>query len=210
MNELRSERYQNNGKYVTYPLVVSGAEAKKLELWNQIIIGDINKIMSLYSINSLPLPKEGFDIILPSTLYINYYIKRNDDRFLSILYTADFYNPYAVYPTQSVFTTNIDLVNDRRLYLPDIIGDYDNLSMDITYWELVTQGMGGQEYSKIVKNYIIGLGEKTRRRGFLLADIIGQENFLGIFSYITTNRIGISISVPNYIGDHAEFERDIV
>lgn len=209
MLTLSTRTYQHNGEYVTYPLVVSGADAWRMNLWNSIIIEDINKIIRMYPSNSFPQPIEGPDIFKNSTLHIIYYIKRNDDKYLSILYTADFFNPYAPYPTQSVYTTNIDLVNDRRMYLPDIIDTDTLLSMDITSWELVTQGMGGEEYLKAIKDYILGLGKETLNRGFLAADIIGRENFLGIFSYITPTRIGISISVPNYVGDHAEFEKDI-
>lgn len=192
-----------------YPLVVSGADETHLNLWNNIILEDINKIIGIYSPNSLPPPIEGPDIFLKDSLYINYYIKRNDDRYLSILYTADYYNPYAAYPNQSVYTSNIDLLNDRRLYLHDIVGMDTNLSIDLTSWESVTKGMGGEEYRKAVMDYILGLGNETLKRGLLAADIIGYENFLGIFTYIRPTRIGVSISVPNYLGDHAEFERDI-
>ena len=209
MMELSPRIYRNKGAFVSYPFVVTGTDATQVNMWNRIIIEDIDKILGLYSFDSLPQTKEEPDLFMQSTLYIRYYIKRNDDRFLSIFYTADFYNPYAAYPTQAVFTTNIDLVNNRRLYLLEIIGKDIDLSRDITSWELITHDMSGQEYSKIVKDYILGLGEEARRRGFLTADIIGPGNYLGIFSYITPSRIGISISVPNYIGDHAEFEKDI-
>ena len=209
VKKLSTQIYQSEGKYVAYPLVVSGADTSQLNLWNSIILEDINKIIGIYSLNSYPRSIEGPDVFLKDTLHINYYVKRNDDKYLSILYTADYYNPYSPYPTQSVYTSNIDLQKDRRMYLHDLIGMDTNLSTDLTSWELITKDMGGEEYRKALIDYILGLGNEILRKGLLTADIIGHENFLGIFSYITPTRKGLSISVPHYLGDHAEFERDI-
>jgi hypothetical protein len=40
------------------------------------------------------------------------------------------------------------------------------------------------------------------------ADIIGSENRMDIYSYLTDNSLGISIGLPNYLGDHIELESD--
>ncbi len=209
MIELRTRTYQSEGRYVTYPIVVSGADPTSINKLNSIILEDINKILGIYSMDTYPQPLQGPDLFLKDSLYIYYYVKRHDDRYLSILYTADYYNPYGAYPSQMVYTTNIDLINNRRLNIHDLIDMDTPSNIDLSSWELVTTGMGGEAYRKIVLEYILGLGVETLRKGFLTADIIGYENLLGIFSYIRPTRIGISISVPHYIGDHAEFERDI-
>jgi hypothetical protein len=201
--------YQRDGTYVAYPLIISGADSQKMDIWNSILLDDINKILKIYSDYAFTQPPTEQDIFLPDNLHITYEIKRNDDRYLSIFYTADFFSPYAAYPTQLVYTTNIDMKNNIRLKLSDINITEQSLVDDLDSWELVTKNDENKEYTQAIQDYITGLGKAILRMGFASADIIGPDNYLGIYSYLTPNKIGISISVPNYLGDHIEFERAI-
>lgn len=203
---IEERTFQNNGIYVSYPLIVSGADSAKIGLINDIILGDVNKILSIYSADAFTPPTEGPDIFLRDTLHIRYDIMRNDAYYLSIFYTADFYSPYGAYPTQMVYTTNIDLQNEKRIILSDILKVDDNLINEFLSWEPVNIN---PQYLQGIRDYFQGLGLATLRRGFNSTDIIGSDNYLGIFSYLKPNRIGISISVPNYLGNHAEYERVI-
>lgn len=188
--------YQSDGTYVTYPLIMSGADSKKLDILNSILLDDINKILKIYSAFALAQPPKEQDVFLPDTLRITYEIKRNDDKYISVYYTADFYSPYAAYPTQLVYTTNIDVKNNMRLKLSDTYITDQTILDELASWE----------FPQAVHDYIKGLGKEILRMGFESADIIGPDNYLGIFSYLTPDRIGISISVPNYLGDHVEYE----
>lgn len=198
--------YQSDGTYVAYPLIMSGADSKELDIWNRILLDDINKILKIYSAYTFAQPPNEQDVFLPDTLRITYEIKRNDDRYISVYYTADFYSPYAAYPTQLVYTTNIDIKNNRRLKLSDTDITEQILFHDLASWELVTNNDKNKEYPRAVRDYIKGLGNEILRMGFESADIIGPDNYLGIFSYLTPDMIGISIAVPNYLGDHVEYE----
>lgn len=202
---IKKKIYQNNSTYLAYPFIVSGTDKEKLKLWNNIILEDVNNILKIYT-------AYVFDIFQPNTLRIGYKIKRKDEHYLSIFYRADFYSPYAAYPTQLVYTTNISLDNSRRLRLSDIIEVDSSLVDDILSWDIVIKDSDhkdNMEYLQLVRDYIGGLGKEVLHMGFESADIIGSDNYLGIYSYLTYDNIGISISVPNYLGDHVEFEQSI-
>lgn len=205
--KIEEQIYKRNGTLVSYPLIVSGGSSQDRDKWNNIILGDINEILKLYSAYGFTQPTKETDLYLQDTLNISYEIKRNDGRILSIFYMADFYSPYAAHPTQLIYTTNIDLVNNKRLKLSDIIAVDRALVENFTSWELVTRGDESQEFLSALKDYIQGLGKDILLMGFQSADIIGPDNYLGIYSYQTPERIGISISVPNYLGDHVEYEK---
>lgn len=201
---LQERVFKNNGTSVSYPIIISGDNKEKVDSLNDIILGDINKILSIYSADAFLPHTEGPDVFLLDTLRIRYDIMRNDNNYLSIFYTADFYSPYAAYPTQAVYTTNIDVQKARRIKLADIIDVDDNFINDFLLWKPVDIN---PMYIQGIRDYILGLGLETIRRGFSFSDIIGPENFLGIFSYLKPDKIGISISMPIYLGNHAEYER---
>lgn len=209
---IKENIYQNNSTYVSYPLIVAGVDGHRQELWNNIILEDINKILKIYSDYAFVAPPEGEVISQQNTLKITYDIKRMDEHYLSILYRADFFSPYAAHPTELIYTTNIDIQNSRRISLGDIILLEKDGGADFASWDLVikdNETKDANEYQKAVRDYIDGLGKEILKMGFASADIIGPDNYLGIYSYLTTDKVGISISVPNYLGDHVEFEQPI-
>jgi hypothetical protein len=207
--EIKEKVFQRNGTYIAYPILISETEDEKLDSWNSIIVEDIGRILNIYSAYTFAPPPAGEDLYLQDTLHITYEIKRNDNRYLSIVYKADFYSPYAAYPTQMVYTTNIDKEKGRRLRLSDIIPDPKFLADDLTSWDIVSKYDDLKEYPGAVRDYINGLGKEILQMGLEKADIIGADNYLGIYSYLTPDRVGISISVPHYLGDHAEYENAI-
>lgn len=207
--EIKEKTFQRNGTYIAYPTIVSEANSERANVWNNIIWQDIADILEIYSDYTLIPTPEGENLYLPDILRITYEIKCNDSRYLSIFYTANFYSPYAAHPTQMIYTTNIEKMNNRRVKLSDFITNVGYLTYDINSWEIVTKNDGIKEYSQAIRDYINGLGKEILRMGFESADIIGPDNYLGIFSYLTPDKLGVSISVPNYLGDHVEFERNL-
>lgn len=203
---IKKKTFQGNGTYVTYPIIIFEANEEKQDIWNKIIFEDIGKVLKIYSAYAYAPHTDGADILQMDTLHITYDIKRFDNRYLSIFYTADFHSPYAAYPTQLIYTTNIDLQYDRRLRLSDFIKNNEHLVSNIVSWEIVTKDNDSKEYRRAVNDYIEGLGKDILLMGLEAADIIGPDNYLGIFSYLTPDNLGVSISVPNYLGDHVEFE----
>ncbi|MDI9508268.1 MAG: hypothetical protein GX319_04665 [Clostridiales bacterium] len=210
--KIEKRTFQNDTTYVEYPFIVSGADNGQLELLNNIIIEDVGKILNVYSAYAFGPPSREEDIYKSDVLRINYKIMRNDRDYLSIFYRADFFSPYAAYPTELVYTTNIDIKSGRRIKLSEIIEVNKSLVDDISSWELVSKNDGindNKEYHQALIDYISGLGREVLLAGLMSADIIGADNYLGIYSYLTPQKIGISISVPNYLGDHVEFEKEI-
>ncbi|NLO10774.1 MAG: DUF4163 domain-containing protein [Clostridiales bacterium] len=207
--EIRENTFQRNSTHVAYPIIVSEANSEKVDAWNKIILQDIGSILNIYSDYTMTPAPEERGLYLPDTLRITYDIKRNDNRYLSILYIADFYSPYAAYPTQMIYTTNIDKENNRRVKLSDFITDVKSLADEINFWDIVTKDYDIKDYPQLVRDYIKGLGKEILLMGFESADIIGPDNYLEIYSYLTPDKLGVSISVPHYLGDHAEFERTI-
>ena len=202
--------FKNNSSHVAYPLIVSGADSKQLDTWNGIILEDVSKILKLYSAYAFTPNSEVEKVFQPDILNISYKIKRNDSPYLSIFYIADFFSPYAAYPTELIYTTNIDIESSRRIKLSDIIEVEEFLVDDLSSWDLVIKDNSNKEYLQAIRDYIDGLGRKVLWMGIRSADIIGPDNYLGIFSYLTPDKIGVSISVPNYLGDHVEFERSLL
>ncbi|HPU63009.1 MAG TPA: hypothetical protein PK304_02535 [Mobilitalea sp.] len=200
---LQERIFRNNGTLASYPFVVSGGSKEERDALNEIIMGDINKIISLYSANTFLPPAKDTDLYLRDTLNIGYVIMRNDDYYLSIFYTADFFSPYGAYPTQMVYTTNIDLQSIKRIKLTDLITVDDSFINEVLSGNPVNVN---PDYIQGIKDYFQGLGSDVIKRGFAFADIIGPGNFLGIFSYLKPDVIGISIALPNYLGSHAEYE----
>lgn len=205
--EIKENVIQRNRTYVAYPSLVAETKSEKIDAWNNIILQDIGRILNIYSAYIFSSPKEVGNLYLPDTLHITYDIKRNDNKYLSILYTANFYSPYAAYPTQMIYSTNIDKVSDKRIKLSDIILVDKSLVDDITSWDMVTQNNDNIDYHKAVIDYLNGLGKEVLYMGFKSADILGPDNYLDIYSYLTSDKLGVSISMPHYLGDHVEFER---
>lgn len=208
IDEITEAKYQKDGIEASYPVFIYGADEEKLKKWNQIILQDFQKILQIYAFNPFPeLTPNPTNI--PKILTIDYDIKLNNDQFISILYRASFNSPYSAHPTELVYTTNIDKTRDKRIRLSDIIKINSDFVKAFRTWDFIAAEEGNKEYNQAIADYIANLSDEDLMMGFLNADQIGSENLWGVFSYLTSERLGISIAVPNYIGDHVEFERDI-
>jgi hypothetical protein len=106
------------------------------------------------------------------------------------------------------YTTNIDKVKNQRLKLSDIVTLNSDFVKNFREWNFVSEEEGNEELNKAIRDYISNMSDEDLLMGFLAADQIGSGNLWGMYSYLTPERLGISVSVPNYIGDHVEFERD--
>ena len=179
--KIEKRTFQNDTTYVEYPFIVSGADNGQLELLNNIIIEDVGKILNVYSAYAFGPPSREEDIYKSDVLRINYKIMRNDRDYLSIFYRADFFSHYAAYPTELVYTTNIDIKSGRRIKLSEIIEVNKSLVDDISSWELVSKMMELMTIRNTIKLLLIiyGLGREVLLAGLMSADIIGADNYLG-------------------------------
>ncbi|MDD3174198.1 MAG: hypothetical protein PHF63_11200 [Herbinix sp.] len=206
--EMENERYDKEGIEAEYPQIVSGGNEEELSKWNQIIQEDFQKIIAIYSFNPYLDLRQTPTGEIPTILKIKYEIKLNTDELLSITYTADYNSPYSAYPTQLLYTTNINKTKSERLKLPDVVKLNKDFVKEFRTWDYKTVDEGNLELNKAIKDYVNNISDEDLLNGFQTADIIGSGNTWGIYSYLTPDRLVISIGVPNYIGDHVEFERD--
>jgi len=204
--QVEEVEYEKDGISATYPRIVSGAPEDKLKVWNEIIEKDFNKILQIYSFNPFPELKPT-SAAPPIILNINNEVKINNGRFFSVLYTAAYNSKYSAHPSELVYTTNIDMENSKRLTFSDIIKLDANFVNFIKKGDFISSAKENKELNAAIKDYISQLSNQELINGFKSADIIGGGNEYGIFTYLTPEKLGISLSVPNYLGDHIEIER---
>lgn len=133
---------------------------------------------------------------------INYHIARKTPALLSIEYFGTGVIAGAPYPHNLYYTTNIDMRTGEKIRLADIVEISDSF---------VNKFLGGG--FKAVNDFQAAALEQidvwTIKDHFADADrtdSIGTPEHSCVFSYFTTDSLGISIPVAHAIGDHAEFE----
>lgn len=206
-DQVKSITYQKDGIAAQYPELAAGGSEEQLKLWNEIIASDFNKILGIYSFRPIPEPTPAPAASIPTILKLTYEIKLINNRYVSIFYTASFNSPYAAHPTGLVYTTNLDKEENKRLALSDIVKVNQDFVKNFRSWELVVPEGVNAEVTSAMKDYITNMSDEDLLMGFNAADIIGSGNLYGVYSYLTRDRLGISIGVPNYLGDHMEFEK---
>jgi hypothetical protein len=207
-DQIKSESYHKDGIEASYPMFVTSDSEDLQNKWNKIISTDFNKVLQIYSFNPFPELTPSPTGVEPTILRINYDIKLNNNQVVSIFYLADFNSPYSAHPTDLVYTTNIGKEKEKRLKLSDIVELNSDFVNNFREWDFISAEAGNDELNQAIKDYMSNMSDEDLLMGFKAADQIGSENLWGIYSYLTQDRLGISVSVPNYIGDHVEFERD--
>ena len=206
--QIYEEKYHKDGIEAIYPKFKVENEDNNILEWNRILEEDIQKILQIYTFNPFPelTPQPAENI--PTILYVDYDIKLNNDQFFSVLYKASFRSPYSAHPTELVYTTNIDKKNNKRIRLSDISQLNTNFVKNFRSWNFRSFEEGNEELNRAIIDFIDSMSDLDLMMGFQEADQIGSDNLWGIYSYLTAERLGISIGVPHYIGDHVEFEND--
>lgn len=205
--EVKENPYITERIEAAYPTIISGASQKKLDKWNRIIKDDFDKILAIYSydpfagINGLP------DQTNRIVLNIQYEIKTLNKQFLSILYRASYNSPYSAHPTELVYTTNIDTMKDRRLTLRDLVQLDSSFASFLRSWEFSEVAPINPMLNAVVRTILNDMSDKELLEGLNTADQIGSGNRWGIFTYLTPNKFGVSVSVPHFAGDHVELEK---
>jgi hypothetical protein len=199
--------YQKDGIDASYPEILSGGSAAMRKEWNQIIREDFDKIIQIYSFQPFPGPTPSSTGVVPTLLTVSYEIKGNTEAWLSLFYLAEYNSAYSAHPSNLIYTTNIDKRNSRRIRLSDIIDINEAFVEEFRTWKLKDSSEDTNEIQEVIYDYIDHISDEELLAGFRAADHIGSDNPWGIYSYLTKDSLGISIEVPNYAGDHAEFEQ---
>ncbi|WP_262384663.1 DUF4163 domain-containing protein [Paenibacillus terrae] len=108
--ELIQEKYSENGIIIKYPQITKLKDTVKQKSLNQILKTEALKGLHEYAGSDTGVHAE-----------IDYEIKRQSERFLSIQYTGIRYVKDAAYPNHIFYTTNLDMKQALRLRLSDLI-----------------------------------------------------------------------------------------
>ncbi len=188
----KSISYNDDDILIRYPYLKS-FEDKELE-------GSINDII-YNDVISYVQPVE--DITEGFYYDLSYEIKFCNENVLSIVYTGSEFSDESAYPIDVFFTTNIDLVNAKKLKLKDII--IDEVEFVNVFHSTLEEGID-DEMIKFAYDYILQTYDKDN----LIIGINAADETYGsgryIYSYYTENSLGISWEVPHISGDHVEIE----
>ncbi len=135
------------------------------------------------------------------TIDLSYEISWQGKRLLSIRYTMYYEAEGAAHPSILFYSANIDMKNEKKLKLSDVVEIDDEL---IGKYQKDAEYTGPLEKDDrlltILSEYLGQVDEKA------LARADGKESDDTIHSYFTKDSLGVAISVPHVIGDYARYE----
>jgi hypothetical protein len=176
---------------IEYPSISGLNDQENQKKINTILKNEALKILNYYT------DSFGF-----TELTIGYQITLSNKSILSIQFSGTGNVDNAAHPNNLFYTVNIDIQEGTKLRLNDIV-EIDSDFVDKLYngdfkalWP-----EQGEYISYYSKNEML----KYLKDADSL-DNIGSENQSDVFSYFTSDGLGISIPVSHSIGDHAEFE----
>lgn len=193
--ELIQAKYSENGIIIKYPQITKLKDTVKQKSLNQILKTEAVKGLHEY-----------VDSGTEAHVEIDYEIKRQSERFLSVQYTGVRYVKSAAYPNHIFYTTNLDMKQASKLRLSDLI------KIEKPLLELLKNG----EITAVQpeqKGLIVGFTQDELIQSLTSADLTKgstEESALDTFSYLTSDSLGISIPVAHAVGDHAEYEIRLV
>ncbi|AET57869.1 hypothetical protein HPL003_05520 [Paenibacillus terrae HPL-003] len=189
--ELIQEKYSENGIVIKYPQITKLEDAEKQKSLNQILKNEALKGLHDYTDSNPGVHLE-----------IDYEIKRQSERFLSVQYAGIRYVKDAAYPNHMFYTTNLDMKQALRLRLSDLV------KIEKPFLELIKSGKVTAvepEQKDLLGNFT----QDELNQWLTDADLLkgsAEDSGLDTFSYLTSDSLGISIPVAHAVGDHAEYE----
>ncbi|KJK30128.1 hypothetical protein [Paenibacillus polymyxa] len=189
--ELTREKYSKNGIVIKYPQITKLKDIAKQKSLNQILKTDALEGLQNYADSNSGVHVE-----------IDYEIKRQSERFLSVQYKGIRYVKDAAYPTHMFYTTNLDMKQASRIRLRDLVKvekPFIELikSGKITAVQPEQQGLIG-DFTKDDLMQLLANADVTKGS---LAEVEMES-----FSYLTNDSLGMSVPMAHVVGDHAEYE----
>lgn len=189
--ELIQEEYSKNGIVIKYPQIIKLKDIAKQKSLNKILKADALEGLQNYADSNSGVHVE-----------IDYEIKRQSERFLSVQYTGIRYVKDAAYPSHMFYTTNLDMKQASRIKLRDLVKVEKSFielikSGKITAVQPEQQGLIGD----FTKDDLIQLLTNADVTKGSLAEVEMES-----FSYFTNDSLGMSVPMAHVVGDHAEYE----
>ncbi|WP_239617474.1 hypothetical protein [Cohnella mopanensis] len=192
--EVNKETYRNQEVTVNYPQIAGLGNRDREQAINYTLKNEALKVPMLYADDDKNVHLE-----------MNYAIKEQTSNRLSVIYSGMGVVPDAAYPTNLLYTTNMDILTGKRLSLPDIV------DIDAGFIETFKNGEYKPydpelEIGQEIKEWIGEQSDEAWIAAFEQADDLSDKNAMSVYSYLTDDALGISFNVPHALGDHAEVE----
>ena len=160
----------------------------------------INDLIKKETLNGLKYYEEKENL----TLDINYDIKLLSDDYISIVYSGIGYIQGTAHPNNIFYTTNINLKDVKKTRLTDIV------TIDEDFLDLLRKSAKEQLPDAIYESFsTTSFGDNEKLLKYLKnsdkLELNSEEQF-DTFSYMTDDKIGISLPVSHAIGDYIEIE----
>lgn len=182
--EITNATYTDKKVQIEYPQIINMQDSNKQKTINEIIADDAYGFLKN---DAWQAEEFGMEI--------NYEIKWKSSRFLSIQYTGLNYDNGAAHPVHQFYTMNIDIHNEKKLTLTDLV------IIDESWVKKFKERKFKETMAE--HNYILDtFTTEEWRTMFNKADTAESE----IYSYFTEKALGVSVGVAHAVGDHAEFE----
>jgi len=201
--------YINKKVKINYPQITNFSDANKQSQINELIKNDIlndhqkdvTNLVKAYFKND----KEAEDAL---TEDVNYEIKLNNSKILSILYVKNSTIPGSAHANNYLHSININIENGTILKFKDLINIDNNFveklkNVKNRIWTpKALLGIGATD--EFNKELVGVIGDEFSDRDN--KDLIGQFNSDDYSFYFTKDYFGMSIDVPHAVGDYAELE----
>lgn len=201
--------YTNQNVKINYPQITNYSDADKQKQINDLIKNDI---LNDYQKDIASLVKNYYknneEAEAALTENMNYEIKLNSTKLLSILYVKNNSIPGSAHPSNSVHSININIENGTVLKLKDLINIDNNFAkkfknVNDKMWTL--KALPGIEATDELNKELVGV--VSDELGMLNnKDLIDQLNSDDYSFYFTKDNFGMTIYVPHAAGDYAELE----
>ncbi len=189
---IENESYKKEGVSIKYPQINKlGDDVKQSEI-NEMIKSEAFTVTDLY---------EDTDV---STIEIDFKITWKSKNLISIQYYASGFSKGAAYPVDLLYTINIDISKGSKLRLKDYI-NIDNNFVD-KFRKYKVKDPDINQASEGAFEYILDTYSVDDLLKYFDGADSSYNNSAFTFSYFTKDSLGISIEVPNAVGDHTEIE----
>lgn len=195
--EMTAYDAQNPDSYVRYPMQEGGKDADAV---NALIKARVDEMLASIHDEDLDVP----DMEWICNIYVgNYEITRDDEKYLSILWTGDWYVSYAAHPNNFAQSIIIDKESLKEVKFSDLY------TVDEALVQKVQAQVDAKLQGTLAEKFDVSTDEVSEITSSVSLDDLlqsGTEFGWGRPVCLTENGIILSVSVPHYIGDHCEIE----
>lgn len=196
--QIIKKTYAHEEFKIHYPQLTGMNDRQKQKKINEMIKHD-----RIDGLKDLEEPEDEFFWGKKYFIEQDYVIKLQSANLLSIQYLGYYYLEGTAHPTRTCSTINIDLRQVKKIALNDVV------KIDNNFAAKVRQGKyqpwdPGLDLEKVgVLNRVFENYDDKK-----LCEYLGKADLkeYNVWSYFTTDSLGISIETSHPIGDHVEFE----